>query len=178
MKGSFSSELAVFKIRLKRVAPLIFSLLQTLNQWRNYFWTSPLLYVWRNSHLGHALGVSLFRLTQGRLTSASASYRIFDSSLRLHNYQQAFWIADMARCRYPDAIDIVAMQCTLALSSGAMPDALALLERCLLAKRQRSSKAKASGIAPELSAKVHCIATISIASGYRHRAMSAIQKAC
>ena len=138
MKGAFSSQRAVLKIRLKRVAPLIFTLLQTLNQWRNYFWKSPLSYVWRNSHLGHAFGVSLFRLTQGRLTSPSASYRIFDSSLRLHNYHQALCIADIARCRFPDAIDVVAMQCTLALSSGALPEALALLERSLLASDYRA----------------------------------------
>ena len=138
MKGSFSSQLAVFKRRLKHVAPLIFSLLQALNHWRNRFWTSPLLYVWRNSYLGHAFGVSLFRLTQGRLTSALASYRIFDASLRLHNYQQAFCIADIARCRWPDAIDVVAMQCTLALSSGVLPEALDLLERCLLVSDYRA----------------------------------------
>ena len=54
---------------------------------------------------------------------------MFDASLRLHDYQQASWMADTARRRWPDAIDVVAMQCTLALRSGALPEAFALLER-------------------------------------------------
>ena len=115
MKEQLSRQLAAFKKWLKRVAPPIFALLKALNQRREGVWTSSLAYVWRNSRLGHAFGVVVFRLTQGRLTSASTSYLMFDASLRLHDYQQASWIADSARRRWPDAIDVVAMQCTLAL---------------------------------------------------------------
>ena len=138
MKQQLSLQLAAVKRWLKRVAPPMFALLKALNQRREWFWTSPLAYVWRNSHLGHGFGVALFRLTQGRLTSASTSYLMFDASLRLHEYQQASWIADVARRRWPDAIDVVAMQCTLALRAGALPDALALLERCLSASEYRA----------------------------------------
>ena len=138
MKEHLSLQLAAVKRWLKRGAPPMFALLKALNQRRERFWTSPLAYVWRNSHLGHGFGVALFRLTQGRLTSASTSYLMFDASLRLHEYQQASWIADVARRRWPDAIDVVAMQCTLALRAGALPDALALLERCLSASEYRA----------------------------------------
>ena len=138
MKEQLSLQLAAVKRWLKRVAPPIFALLKALNQWRERLWTSPLAYVFRNSHLGHAFGVALFRLLQGRLTSASTSYRMFDACLRLHKYQQASWIADVARRRWPDAIDVVAMQCTLALRAGALPEALALLERCLFASDYRA----------------------------------------
>ena len=138
MKQQLSLQLAAVKRWLKRVAPPIFALLKASNQWRERVWTSPLAYVWRNSHLGHAFGVFLFRLTQGRFTSASTSYLMFDASLRLHQYQKASWIADAARRRWPDAIDVAAMQCTLALRAGALPEALALLERCLFASDYRA----------------------------------------
>ncbi|WP_156957555.1 hypothetical protein [Synechococcus sp. KORDI-52] len=138
MKEQLSLHLAAVKRWLKRVAPPIFALLKALNQWRERLWASPLAYVWRNSHLGHAFGLALFRLTQGRLSSASTSYLIFDASLRLHRYQQASWMADAARRRWPDAIDVVAMQCTLALRAGALPEALALLEHCLFAADYRA----------------------------------------
>ena len=138
MKEQLSRQLAAFKKWLKRVAPPIFALLKALNQRREGVWTSSLAYVWRNSRLGHAFCVVVFRLTQGRLTSASTSYLMFDASLRLHDYQQASWIADSARRRWPDAIDVVAMQCTLALRSGALSEAFALLERCLLASDYRA----------------------------------------
>ena len=39
--------------------------------------------------LRHALRVLIFRLTWGMLTSASKSYRLFEASLRFHQYQQA-----------------------------------------------------------------------------------------
>ena len=138
MKEQLSLQLAAVKRWLKRVAPPIFALLKALNQRRERLWTSPLAYVWRNSHLGHAFGVAVFRLTQGRLASASTSYLMFDASLRFHEYQQASWIADVARRRWPGAIDVVAMQCTLALRAGALPEALALLERCLSASDYRA----------------------------------------
>ena len=138
MKQQLSLQLAAVKRWLKRVAPPIFALLKALNQRRERLWTSPLAYIWRNSHLGHGFSVALFRLTQGRLTSASTSYLMFDASLRLHEYQQASWIADVARRRWPGAIDVVAMQCTLALRAGALPEALALLERCLSASDYRA----------------------------------------
>ena len=138
MKQQLSLQLAAVKRWLKRVAPPIFALLKASNQWRERVWTSPLAYVWRNSHLGHAFGVFLFRLTQGRFTSASTSYLMFDASLRLHQYQKASWIADAARRRWPDAIDVAAMQCTLALRAGALPEALALLDRCLFASDYRA----------------------------------------
>ena len=138
MKQQLSLQLAAVKRWLKRVAPPIFALLKALNQRRERLWTSPLAYIWRNSHLGHGFSVALFRLTQGRLTSASTSYLMFDASLRLHEYQQASWIADVARRRWPDAIDVVAMQCTLALRAGALSEALALLERCLSASDYRA----------------------------------------
>ena len=138
MKQQLSIQLAAVKRWLKRVAPPIFALLKALNQRRERFWTSSLAYVWRNSHLGHGCGVALFRLTQGRLTSASTSYLMFDASLRFHEYQQASWIADVARRRWPGAIDVVAMQCTLVLRAGALPEALALLERCLSASDYRA----------------------------------------
>ena len=138
MKQQLSLQLAAVKRWLKRVAPPIFALLKALNQRRERLWTSPLAYIWRNSHLGHGFSVALFRLTQGRLTSASTSYLMFDASLRLHEYQQASWIADVARRRWPDAIDVVAMQCTLALRAGALSEALALLECCLAASDYRA----------------------------------------
>ena len=138
MKEQLSLQLAAVKRWLKRVAPLIFALLKDLNQRRERLWTSPFAYVWRNSHQGHDFAVALFRLTQGRLTSASTSYLMFDGSLRLHKYQQASWIADVARHRWPDAIDVASMQCTLALRAGALPEALALLERCLFASDYRA----------------------------------------
>ena len=138
MKEQLSLQLAAVKRWLKRVAPPIFALLKALNQRRERLWTSPFAYVWRNSHLGHDFAVALFRLTQGRLTSASTSYLMFDGSLRLHEYQQASCIADVARRRWPHAIDVVAMQCTLALRAGALPEALALLERCLSASDYRA----------------------------------------
>ena len=138
MKEQLSLQLAAVKRWLKRVAPPIFALLKAVNQRRERLWTSPLAYVWRNSHLGHTFGVALFRLTQGRLPSAATSYLMFDASLRLHDYQQASWIADAARRRWPDAIDVVAMQCTLPLRTGALPEALALLERCLSASDYRA----------------------------------------
>ena len=138
MKEQLSLQLDAVKRWLKRVAPPIFALLKALNQRRERLWTSPFAYVWRNSHLGHDFAVALFRLTQGRLTSASTSYLMFDGSLRLHKYQQASWIADVARHRWPHAIDVVAMQCTLALRTGALPEALALLEQCLSASDYRA----------------------------------------
>ena len=138
MKEQLSLQLAAVKRWLKRVAPPIFALLKALNQWRERLWTSPLAYVLRNSHLGHAFGVALFRLLQGRLTSASTSYRMFDACLRLHKYQQASWIADVARRRWPDAIDVVSMQCTLAFKAGALPEAFVLLDRCLSASDYRA----------------------------------------
>tara|TARA_B100001939_G_scaffold223201_1_gene192077 strand:- start:1306 stop:2478 length:1173 start_codon:yes stop_codon:yes gene_type:complete len=138
MKEQRSLQLAAVKRWLKRIAPPIFALLKVLNQRRERVWSSPLAYVWRNSHLGHGFGVALFRLLQGRLTSASTSYLMFDACLRLHEYQQASWIAEVARRRWPDAIDVVAMQCTLALRAGALPEALALLERCLFASDYRA----------------------------------------
>ena len=138
MKEQLSLQLAAVKRWLKRVAPPIFALLKALNQWRERFWTSPLAYVWRNSHLGHGFGVALFRLTQGRFTSASTSYLMFDASLRLHQYQQASLIAETARRRWPDAIDVVSMQCTLAFKAGALPEAFVLLDRCLFASDYRA----------------------------------------
>ena len=138
MNEQLSLQLAAVKRWLKRIAPPIFALLKALNQRRERLWTSPLAYIWRNSHLGHGFSVALFRLTQGRLTSASTSYLMFDASLRLHEYQQASWIADVARRRWPDAIDVVAMQCTLALRAGALSEALALLECCLSASDYRA----------------------------------------
>ena len=83
--------------------------------------------------LRHVLRVFIFRLTRGVLTSASKSYRLFEASLRFHQYQQASLIAETARRRWPDAIDVVSMQCTLAFKAGALPEAFALLERCLFA---------------------------------------------
>ena len=53
--------------------------------------------------LRHALRVLIFRLTRGMLTSASKSYRLFEASLRFHQYQQASLIAETARLRWPDA---------------------------------------------------------------------------
>ena len=47
--------------------------------------------------LRHALRVLIFRLTRGMLTSASKSYRLFEASLRLHQYKQASLIAETAR---------------------------------------------------------------------------------
>ena len=138
MKEQLSLQLAAVKRSLKRVAPPIFALLKALNQWRERFWTSPLAYVWRNSHLGHGFGVALFRLTQGRLTSASTSYLMFDASLRLHQYQQVSLIAETARRRWPDAIDVVSMQCTLAFKAGALLEAFDLLDRCLSASDFRA----------------------------------------
>ena len=88
--------------------------------------------------LRHALRVLVFRFTGGRLTSASKSYRLFEGSLRLHQYQQASLIADTARRRWADAIDVVSMQCTLAFKAGALPEAFALLERCLFAPDYRA----------------------------------------
>ena len=52
MKQQLSLQLAAVKRWLKRVAPPIFALLKALNQRRERLWTSPLAYVWRNSHLG------------------------------------------------------------------------------------------------------------------------------
>ena len=83
--------------------------------------------------LRHALRVFIFRLTRGMLTSASKSYRLFEASLRFHQYQQASLIAETARRRWPDAIDVVSMQCTLAFKAGALPEARsagALSVRC------------------------------------------------
>ena len=138
MKEQLSLQLVAVKRWLKRVAPPIFALLKSFNQRREQLWTSPLAYVCRNSRLGHALGVAVFRLTQGRLTSASTSYLMFDGSLRLHQYQQASWIADAAWRRWPNAIDVVSMQCTLALRAGALPEAFALMERSLIASDYRA----------------------------------------
>ena len=88
--------------------------------------------------LQHALRVFVFRFTGGRLTSALKSYRLFEASLRLHQYQQASLIADTARRRWPEATDVVSMQCTLAFKAGALPEAFALLDRCLSASDHRS----------------------------------------
>ena len=88
--------------------------------------------------LQHALRVFVFRFTGGRLTSALKSYRLFETSLRLHQYQQASLIADTARRRWPEATDVVSMQCTLAFKAGALPEAFALLDRCLSASDHRS----------------------------------------
>ena len=138
MKKQLLLQLAAVKRWLKRVAPPIFTLLKAFNQRREQLWTSPLGYVWRNSHLGHAFSVAAFRLTQGRLTSASTSHLMFDGSLRLHKYRQASWIADMARRRWPNAIDVVSMQCTLALKAGELSKAFVLLQRCLSASDYRA----------------------------------------
>ena len=81
--------------------------------------------------LRHALRVFIFRFTRGMLTSAPKGYRLFEASLRLHQYQQASLIAETARRRWPDAIDVVSMQCTLAFKAGSLPEAFALLDRCL-----------------------------------------------
>ena len=88
--------------------------------------------------LRHALRVLVFRFTGGRLTSALKSYRLFEGSLRLHQYQQASSIADTAWRRWPEAIDVVSMQCTLAFKAGALPEAFALLDRCLSASDYRA----------------------------------------
>ena len=88
--------------------------------------------------LRHALRVFIFRLTRGMLTSASKSYRLFEASLRFHQYQQASLIAETARRRWPDAIDVVSMQCTLAFKAGALPEAFVLLDRCLSASDYRA----------------------------------------
>ena len=83
--------------------------------------------------LRHALRVLIFRTIRGMLTTASNSYRLFEASLRFHQYQQASLIAETARRRWPDAIDVVSMQCTLAFKAGAIPEAFALLKHCLFA---------------------------------------------
>ena len=88
--------------------------------------------------LRHALRVFIFRLTRGMLTSASKSYRLFEASLRFHQYHQASLIAETARLRWPDAIDVVSMQCTLAFKAGALPEAFDLLDRCLSASDYRA----------------------------------------
>ena len=88
--------------------------------------------------LRHAFRVLVFRFTGGRLTSALKSYRLFEGSLRLHQYQQASSIADTAWRRWPEAIDVVSMQCTLAFKAGALPEAFALLDRCLSASDYRA----------------------------------------
>ena len=90
------------------------------------------------NRLRHGLGVVMFRLTQGRFISAKNSYRLFEASLRFHQYRQASLIADVARRRWPDAIDVVSMQCTLALKAGQLPEAFVLLERCLFALDYRA----------------------------------------
>ena len=63
---------------------------------------------------------------------------MFDASLRLHQYQQVSLIAETARRRWPDAIDVVSMQCTLAFKAGALPEAFVLLDRCLSASDYRA----------------------------------------
>lgn len=78
--------------------------------------------------LRHALRVFIFRFTRGILTSAPKGYRLFEASLRLHQYQQASLIAETARRRWPDAIDVVSMQCMLAFKAGSLPEAFALLD--------------------------------------------------
>ena len=88
--------------------------------------------------LRHAFRVLVFRFTGGRLTSALKSYRLFEGSLRLHQYQQASSIADTAWRRWPEAIDVVSMQCTLAFKAGALPEAFVLLDRCLSASDYRA----------------------------------------
>ena len=88
--------------------------------------------------LRHGLRVLIFRLTRGMLASASKSYRLFEASLRFHQYQQAALIAETARRRWPDAIDVVSMQCTLAFKAGALPEAFVLLDRCLSASDYRA----------------------------------------
>lgn len=94
--------------------------------------------VFKFSRLRHEFLVVVFRLTQGWFTSASVSYRLFEASLRLHQYQQAYLISKTARRRWPDAIDVVSMQCTLALKAGALSEAFALLECCLSASDYRA----------------------------------------
>ena len=88
--------------------------------------------------LRHALRVLIFRLTRGMLTSASNSYRLFEASLRFHQYQQASLIAETAWCRWPEVIDVVSMQCTMAFKAGALPEAFALLEHCLFVADYRA----------------------------------------
>ena len=90
------------------------------------------------SRIFHECRVVFFRLTQGWFTSSSDSYRLFEASLRLHEYRQASLITDTARRRWPDAIDVVSMKCTLAFKAGALPQAFALLESCLTASDYRA----------------------------------------
>ena len=90
------------------------------------------------SRILHECRVVFFRLTQGWFTSSSDSYRLFEASLRLHEYRQASLITDTARRRWPDAIDVVSMKCTLAFKAGALPQAFALLEGCLTASDYRA----------------------------------------
>ena len=92
----------------------------------------------RFSRLRHECHVVFFRLTQGWFTSALVSYRLFEASLRLHRYQQASLIANTARRRWRDAIDVVSMQCTLALKAGELSEAFALMKRCLSASDYRA----------------------------------------
>ena len=79
----------------------------------------------------HAVKAFVFCATRGCFSSSRKSYSLFESSLRLHRYSQASSIASIARRRWPEATDIASMQCTLALKAGELPEAFALLQRCL-----------------------------------------------
>ena len=69
-----------------------------------------------------------FLLTRGRLHSPAAAYRLFELSLRQHNYQRAERICFLAAKRYPHSSDVQSMRCTLAFKQGALDQGLELLD--------------------------------------------------
>ena len=89
-------------------------------------------------HLLQTCRIVFFRLTRGFFASSREAYRLFEASLRLHKYQQASWISDLARQRWPYGIDVVSMQATLAFKAGLLSDAFDWLEQCLSASDYRA----------------------------------------
>ena len=89
-------------------------------------------------HLLQICRIVFFRLTRGFFASSREAYRLFEASLRLHKYQQASWISDVARQRWPYEIDVISMQATLAFKAGMLSDAFDLLEQCLSASDYRA----------------------------------------
>ena len=70
----------------------------------------------------------IFLLTRGRVHSSAAAYRLFELSLRQHNYQRAARICSVAANRYPHSSDVQSMRCTLAFKQGELHQGLELLD--------------------------------------------------
>ena len=74
-----------------------------------------------------ALSFWAFLLTAGRIHSSAAAYRLFELSLRQHNYQRAARICSIAAKRHPHSSDVQSMCCTLAFKQGALDQGLEFL---------------------------------------------------